>query len=190
VAAARKASRYFRSVICLRSTRPRSQIATIYTMQSLSTRPPRSVASLARAGSRRPPQQYPPCVFRSPTLFSACSQHTGSPYFVWCVCRPLALFSAIAHSISSIIGPLSVFTCFPCAHSTRECPVRFGSTHWVWRFRLRLPTPGLVGSPHVHSSCLAPVSFAGMSTHLRLQPPPGLSPRFLPTAGLYKAVSA
>jgi hypothetical protein len=27
--------------------------------------------------------------------------------------------------------------------------------------RLRLPTPGLVGSPEVHSSCLAPVSFAG-----------------------------
>ena len=28
--------------------------------------------------------------------------------------------------------------------------------------RLRLPTPGLVGSPHVHSSCLGPVSFAGL----------------------------
>jgi hypothetical protein len=27
--------------------------------------------------------------------------------------------------------------------------------------RLRLPTPGLVGSPHVHSSCLVPVILAG-----------------------------
>jgi hypothetical protein len=35
VAAARKASRYFRSVICLRSTRPRSQIVTIYTAQKI-----------------------------------------------------------------------------------------------------------------------------------------------------------
>jgi hypothetical protein len=47
--------------------------------------------------------------------------------------------------------------------------------------RLRPPTPGLVGSPHVHSSCLAPVSFAGMSTYLRLQAPraffrPGFCP--------------
>jgi hypothetical protein len=55
--------------------------------------------------------------------------------------------------------------------------------------RLRLPTPGLVGSPHVHSSCLAPVSSAGMSTHLRLQARPGLSPRVLPTVGLYKKLS-
>jgi hypothetical protein len=41
----------------------------------------------------------PPC---SLTLFSACSQHTGSPYFVWCVCRPLAIgafqFSAPQHT--------------------------------------------------------------------------------------------
>jgi hypothetical protein len=55
--------------------------------------------------------------------------------------------------------------------------------------RLRLPTPGLVGSPHVHSSCLAPVSSAGMSTYLSACSPPGLSSRFLPTAGLYKRLS-
>jgi hypothetical protein len=72
--------------------------------------PPRGVTSLARAGPRRPPQRHSPCVFRSPTLFSACSRHTGSLAFVWCVCRPLGLFSAIAHSISSIMGLLSVFT--------------------------------------------------------------------------------
>jgi hypothetical protein len=99
VAAARKASRYFRSVICLRSTRPCSQIATIYTMQSLFTPPPpRSATSFARAVSRRSPQRSPPCVFCSPTLFSACSQHTGSPACVWWLSRPWALFSALAFS--------------------------------------------------------------------------------------------
>jgi hypothetical protein len=113
VAGARKASRYFRSAAHLHSTsgtRPRSQTATTYTMQSPFT-PPRSVTSLARAVSRRPPQRHPPCVLRSPALFSACSQHTGSTAYVWCVCRPLALFSAIAHSISSIGGPLPVPSC-------------------------------------------------------------------------------
>jgi hypothetical protein len=39
---------------------------------------------------------------------SARSQHTRSPACVWCFCRQLALFSAIAHGISSIIGPLSI----------------------------------------------------------------------------------
>jgi hypothetical protein len=68
---------------------------------------PKCCASLARAVSRRPPHRYPPCVFCSPALFSACSHHTGSPAYVWCVCRPLSLFSAIAHSISSLIGLLS-----------------------------------------------------------------------------------
>jgi hypothetical protein len=36
------------------------------------------------------------------------------------------------------------------------------------------------------TSCLAPVSAAGISTYLHLQPPPRRSPRFLPPAGLYK----
>jgi hypothetical protein len=44
-------------------------------ISSRSTKPPRGVTFLARAVSRRPPQRYPPCVFCSPTLFSACSQH-------------------------------------------------------------------------------------------------------------------
>jgi hypothetical protein len=52
VPAARKASRYFRSVICLRSTRPRSQIATIYAMQSLST--PLSPIDAEAPGLKRP----------------------------------------------------------------------------------------------------------------------------------------
>jgi hypothetical protein len=98
----------------------------------------------------------PPCVFCSPALFSACSQHTGRRKTGFCVVvlpamgafqRPSA---ALAHSASSIIGLLPVFTCFPCAQSTQGCSFRFCSTYWVWRLRLRLPTPGLVGSPHVH----------------------------------------
>jgi hypothetical protein len=54
------------------------------------------------------------CVFRSPALFSARSQHTQRPDGVRWFSRPLALFSAMAHSISSIAGPLPVFTWFPC----------------------------------------------------------------------------
>jgi hypothetical protein len=174
-----------RSVICLRSSsstrpRPRSQTPTIgppsipRSTQRLST-PPRGIVSLARAVSRRPPHRCPPCVFCLPTLFSACSQHTGSPACVWCVCRPLALFSAIAiaHSISSIIGRLSVFTCFPCVPFTdafqRLLPVPGGVPSGLVQRTgcsacgLGYPhqTPVLVGSPHVHSSCLGPVSFAG-----------------------------
>jgi hypothetical protein len=48
-------------------------------------------------GFPKAPAPTPPCVFRSP-----------------------ALFSAIAHSISSVVGPLPVFTWFPCADSCSE----------------------------------------------------------------------
>jgi hypothetical protein len=40
-------------------------------------------------------------------------------------CHLLADLGAIAHTTSSTIGLLSVFTLFP------QCPVRFGSTYWV-----------------------------------------------------------
>jgi hypothetical protein len=57
-------------------------------LHSLST-PPRSATSLARAGSRRPPQRHPPCVFRSPALFSACSRLTAHMKPGFCVvCLP------------------------------------------------------------------------------------------------------
>ena len=52
--------------------------------------------------------------------------------------------------------------------------------------RLRLPTPGLVGSPHVHSSCLGPVSFAGMSSYLRLQAPWAFAQVFAHCRFVYK----
>ena len=38
--------------------------------------------------------------------------------------------------------------------------------------RLGLPTPGLVGSPHVHSSCLASVVFAFFLTNASTRMPP------------------
>jgi hypothetical protein len=94
---------------------PRRQIAAFYLIyQAEPLRSPLRSATLrtsfARAVSRRSPHRHPPCVFRSPALFSACSQHTGCPACVCDVCRPSALSSAIAHSGSSIIGLLSVFT--------------------------------------------------------------------------------
>jgi hypothetical protein len=46
--------------------------------------------------------------------------------------------------------------------------------------RLRLPTPGLVGSPHVHSSCLAPVG--ELRRYANLPPPAGPPVHDLPTA--------
>jgi hypothetical protein len=114
----------------------------------------------------------PTCVFCSPTLFSACSQHTGSPACVWCVCRPLALFSAIAHSIASIIGRLSVFTCFPCVPFTdafqRLLPVPRSAPSGLVQ-RTGCGACGL-GYPHqfwwappmyIARSWLFPVSFAG-----------------------------
>jgi hypothetical protein len=95
------------------------------------------------------------------------------------VCLP-AISTFQRHSTQHLLhyrSPLSFHFWF------RGVPFRICSTHCVWRLRLRPPTPGLVGSPHVHSSCLAPVSFAGMSPHLRL-PAPQTFAQVLPTAGL------
>jgi hypothetical protein len=153
------------------------------------------LSSLARAVSRRFPQRHHPSVFRSPTLFSTCSQHgrhhpcvfqrvrfpegprsgTTRVYsvhstqearlaaYVWWVCRPLlALFSAIAHIISSVVGPLPVSPILLLQEVPFSCVQRTGYSACGL---LRLSTPGLVAdgrSPHVHSSCLVPVSFAGL----------------------------
>jgi hypothetical protein len=119
-----------------------------------------SPLSPVQAVSRRPPHRPPPCVFCSPTLFSACSQHTGSPAFVWCVCRPISTFQR--HSSQLTASPpllvsfqfslgsrmlavaASLLPRLRACRGTQECPFRFCSTYWVWRLRLRLPTPGLV----------------------------------------------
>jgi hypothetical protein len=91
-------------------------------MQCLCTSP-RSVASLARAVSRRPPQQHGPPVFAD--AFQRLLTAHRKPVFC-VVCLPaigdwrFSVFSATAHSTSSITGPLSGFTCFPCAHSTQD----------------------------------------------------------------------
>jgi hypothetical protein len=136
-----------------------------------------------RAGSfpKVPLHRCPPCVFRSPALFSACSQHTGSPACVWCVCRPLALFSAIAHCrrTSSVIGLHSVFTFVSAVprsgfiQRTGYSACGLGHPHQVW----------LVGSPHVHSSCLTPVTCGELRRYVNVPPPaapPGSCPGFCP----------
>jgi hypothetical protein len=71
VAAARKASsRYFRSVTSLRTTRPRSQIATIYTMQGLFTyATPKCYFSRAGGFPRAPATVPPVCIPFVGTLF-------------------------------------------------------------------------------------------------------------------------
>jgi hypothetical protein len=102
-------------------------------------------------------------------VWGVCMQHTG-------ICRAQWRRVVTGHGVR-----------YP--HRTGCGACGLGPTHWVWRLRLRLPTPGLVGSPYVHSSCLVLVSFAGMSTYLRL-PPPRAFTQVFPTAGLYKAVSA
>jgi hypothetical protein len=83
---------------------------------------PRSATSLARAVSRRPPYRYPPCVVRSPTPFSARSQHTRSPACVCCICQPLALFSFQRHSTQHVLhywSPFDLVTAFAGPSSSR-----------------------------------------------------------------------
>jgi hypothetical protein len=139
--------------------------------------PPRSVTSLARAGCPKAPATAPPmgCVLFADAFQRLLTAHRKPGFCV--VCLP-AIGAFERHSTQHLLHYRPPFG-----------PVRFGSTYWVCcsgRLRLRLPTPGLVGSPHVHSSCLVPVSFAGMSTYLRLQPPRAFA-QVLTTAGLYKA---
>jgi hypothetical protein len=142
----------------------------------ISIMPPRSATSLARAGSRSRPPRYPPCVFCSPTLFSACSQHTGNTAFVWCVCRPLVLFSAIAHSISSVMRyahPFGFYFCFRSAPSglvqrTGCSACGLGYPHQVWS-----APPMCIA--RAWSRCASPVCQRTSACS-----PPGLSPTSCP----------
>jgi hypothetical protein len=153
--------------------KPRRQIAAFYIKQSAFA-PPRSVTSLARAVSRRPPHRHPPCVFRSPTPFSACSQHTGSGKPGLCVvCLPaISAFQRYStHHLLRCRSPFGFHFCFRSAPS--------GFVQRTGCSACGLGYPHQVGwSPPmyiVHSSCLVPVSFAGMSTYLRLQACPFFS---------------
>jgi hypothetical protein len=108
-------------------------------------------------------------VFRLPTLFSFqfpapahTTQEAGSPAYVRVVCLPaisafqFSVFSTIAHIMHVLhyLSPLSPFGFYVCFRSVSSGLVQ-RTAHWVWRLRLGLPTPGLVGgSPHhAHSSC-------------------------------------
>jgi hypothetical protein len=84
-----------------------------------------SATSFARAVSRRSPHRHPPCVFRSPTPFSACSQHTGCPACVCSACRTSALFSDSTHHRLHYRSPFGFHFCF------RSVPFRICSTYWV-----------------------------------------------------------
>jgi hypothetical protein len=114
-------------------------------------------------GSPKAPAPAKPRVERSsPALFSADSQHTRRSDGVWWFCWPWALFSALAHSTSSIIGPLPVFTCylFPVCSELRahvSSPIQgpspfcalaqeYGGTNWNLRGFLR--TGWLVAMTH------------------------------------------
>jgi hypothetical protein len=77
---------------------------------------------------RRFPAPTPPCVFRSPALSSAPLTAHVKAGCVWCFCRPLVLFSAIAPSMLSIIAPLSVSSC-SCSPPFQFCPTHWW--HWV-----------------------------------------------------------
>jgi hypothetical protein len=126
-------------------------------MQSPFT-PPRSVTSFARAVSRRPPQRYPPCVFCSPTLFSACSQHTHrKPGF--CVVYLPAISSFQRHSTQHLLHycpPSGFHFCFRsvpsgCVRRTGCGACGLGYPHQVWW------APPM----YIARSWLFPVSFAG-----------------------------
>jgi hypothetical protein len=109
------------SAICLHSIKPRSQIATIYTIQSLSTPPRSSATSLARAVSRRLPHRHRPCVVRSPALFSARSA-TAHAKPGLCVVFLSAIGAFQRHSTQHLSPPLLVP--FRSRHCFRRCPIR------------------------------------------------------------------
>jgi hypothetical protein len=143
VPATREANRYFRPVVRQQGLktrnprRPRRQIAAFYIKQS-PFMPPRSATSLAQAGSRRPPQRHPPCVFLSPTLFSACSRHTRSPGFC-VVCLP-AISAFQRHSTQHLLRygpPFGFHFCFCSVPSglvqrTGCNACGLGHPHQVW----------------------------------------------------------
>jgi hypothetical protein len=181
----------------LPSTEPRIHLQQLWRLAYLPTsRHPhphphpeaRSVASLARAVSRRSPHRQLPCVVRSPALFSACSQHTRSPACVWCVCLP-AIRAFQRHSTRHLLRyrspPFGFHFCFRSVPSgfvqrTGCSACGLGHPHQVW----------WAPPSHVHSSYLATVSFAGMSTYLRLQPPRALAPVFAHCRFVSTATSA
>jgi hypothetical protein len=74
VAAARKASQYFRSAICQQGNTPppSPNRRHLYHAEPLHASPCRRAGGFPEAPAPTPP----PCVFRSPALFSARSRHT------------------------------------------------------------------------------------------------------------------
>ena len=154
MAAARKKRadiRYFRSAvsICLRSTRPRSQIATTYSMQGLFTlhasRHPEVLLGcyFSRAGgfpkvpATRNGTPCPPCVFRIPfpdafhfSLFTFQPVHGTQEARLLCGVSMPAIRASQRYSTEHLLRYGSPFGFHFCVLFP-QCTVRFGSTHWV-----------------------------------------------------------
>jgi hypothetical protein len=118
---------------------PRRQIAAFYTIKQSLFTPPRSVTSLARAVSRRSPQRHPPCVFRSPTLFSAALLTAHGKPGLCVVCLP-AISAFQRHSTQHLLhyrSPFGFHFCFRSAPSgfvqrTGCSACGLGYPHQVW----------------------------------------------------------
>jgi hypothetical protein len=162
-------------------------------MQSLFT-PLRGATSFARAVSRRSPQRYPPCPVC--ILFAGAFQRLLTAHRkpgLWVVCLP-ASSAFQRHSTQHLLhywSPSSFhlvpvcrqlqrayYLVFARVRAPRGVPSGFVQHTGCSACGLGYPHQVWCPPPHVHSSCLAPVGFAGMSTHLRLQAPRAFAPVF------------
>jgi hypothetical protein len=152
---------------CSRSTRfasrgqpPPPNRRLLYIKQSLFMPPRTPGCRFPRAdGFPKVPATEPPvCIPFADAFQRLLTAHRKPGLCV--VCRLPAISAFQHHSTQHLLHygpPFGFHFCFRSVPS--GCVQR--STYWVWRLRLGLTTPGLVGSPHVHISFLVPVSFAG-----------------------------
>jgi hypothetical protein len=99
-------------------------------------------------GFPKVPAPPPPCVLRSPALFSARSQHTQRPDSAWWFCRPIGAFQRpSSQRLLHYWSPSGFHFC--CRSVPSGCVQRTGCSACGLGYPAH-PTPGLVGSPHVH----------------------------------------
>jgi hypothetical protein len=141
------------------------------------------VLLLSRGRVPEGPRNGTPRVYSVRRRFSAPAHGTHRKPGFCVVCLP-AIRAFQRHSTQHFLRygpPFGFHFCFRSVPSglvqrTGCSACGLGYPHQVW------------WAPHVHSSCLAPVSFAGCQRTSACSPP-GLSLRFSPTAGLYKRLS-
>jgi hypothetical protein len=153
VPATREASRYFRSTIRQQGITPAAKSPPSISSRASSCHPEVPLLSRGLFPERPAPRSGTPRVYSVRRRFSAPAHTAHGKPGLCVVCLPaISAFQRYSsHHLLSITAPLSVFT-FVSAVSR---PGLF-NVLGVALLRLGLPTPGLVGSPHVHSSCLAP----------------------------------